>query len=59
MENQENSTPTPREDSLAGFQLAMVYAPEQPFEELYTPENALLRGTLFAALDKPLVKGGK
>ena len=33
--------------------LAMVYAPKQPFEELYEPGEALARGTLFAALDLP------
>ena len=33
--------------------LAMVYAPKQPFENLYDPSEALARGTLFAALDLP------
>ena len=33
--------------------LAMVYSPKQAFEGLYEPEEALSRGTLFAALDLP------
>ena len=37
-----------------GVQLAMVYSPEQAFRSLYTPERALLRGTVFEELDKPL-----
>lgn len=35
-------------------QLAMVYSPHQCFRMLYTPEKALMRGTLFEELDKPL-----
>ena len=35
-------------------QLAMVYAPFQCFRMTYAPENALMRGTLFEELDKPL-----
>lgn len=38
---------------LRGFPLAMVYAPEQEWQELYTPEEALSRGTLFPALHYP------
>ena len=38
-----------------GFPIAMVYAPNAPFEDLYeTPSEALCRGTLFRALDLPL-----
>ncbi len=43
---------------LAGRSLAMVYAPCQEFESLYTPEQGLCRGTLFADLDKPFLAGG-
>ena len=35
-------------------QLAMVYSPCQAFRMLYSPEAALMRGTLFEELDKPL-----
>ena len=35
-------------------QLAMVYSPIQDYTGLYEPEEALSRGTLFRALDKPL-----
>lgn len=38
--------------------LAIVYAPMQDFTGLYTPAEGLARGTLFAALDKPLAVGG-
>ena len=33
--------------------LAMVYAPKQIFKDLYEPNEALERGTLFRALDLP------
>ena len=36
------------------LQLAMVYSPIQDYTGLYEPEEALARGTLFRALDKPL-----
>lgn len=35
-------------------QLAMVYSPYQCWRMLYSPEKALMRGTLFEELDKPL-----
>ena len=34
--------------------LAYAYVPIQKFGETYTPEEGLMRGTLFPALDKPL-----
>lgn len=52
MNDQMNKPATPHE----GLQLAMVYSPLQAFEKLYSPEDALLRGTLFESLDKPLVE---
>ncbi len=39
--------------------LAMVYAPHQAFRHLHDKEEALLRGTLFRELDKPLEVGGR
>ena len=39
--------------------LAIVYAPMQEFTGLYTPAEGLAHGTLFAALDKPLMTGGR
>lgn len=46
-----------------GFPIAMVYAPNAPFEDLYeSPSEALQAGTLFRALDLPLetaMKGGR
>ena len=38
-------------------QLAMVYAPMQCFRMLYNHSDALMRGTLFEELDKPLSEG--
>jgi len=37
--------------------LGMTYAPMQRFHKLYTPEEALCRGTLFCELDLPF-RGG-
>ena len=34
--------------------LAYAYVPIQRWRMLYTPENALMRGTLFEELDKPM-----
>ena len=43
--------------------LAMVYSPDQEFEELYCPEDGLEAGTVFMKLDKPFggrtISGGK
>ncbi|MBS6462870.1 MAG: spore coat associated protein CotJA [Ruminococcus sp.] len=41
------------ENCLAGRSLAMVYSPCQQFRELYEPDEALTKGTLFRELDKP------
>lgn len=38
--------------------LAMVYAKLHPFSGVYSPEEALSRGTLFQALDMPFTAGG-
>ncbi len=35
--------------------LAAAFIPPQSWEEIYTPEVALSRGTLFAQLDKPFI----
>ena len=40
--------------SCSTAQLAMVYSPMQCFRMLYSPEKALMRGTMFEELDKPL-----
>ena len=37
--------------------LAMVYSPLQEFREIYTPDVALSRGTMFAELDLPFEGG--
>ena len=41
------------------FPLGMMYAPMQEFRKLYTPEDALCRGTLFCELDLPFRGGDK
>ena len=46
----DNNTNTP---------LAMVYSPMQKWGNLYTPEEALKYGTLFADLNFPWVAGEK
>ena len=61
-----NSMTTPREGCSMGEcgcgscsrrQLAMVYAPMQCFRMLYNHSDALMKGTLFEELDKPLEEG--
>ena len=52
--------PAPPENTVSsnpmtGFPLAMAYVPYQAFEDLYEPNKALERGTLFRALDMPFV----
>ena len=44
---------------LSGYPLAMVYSPEQGFENMYEPEEGLARGTLFKALDMPFEGDGR
>lgn len=41
--------------SLQGCSIAMVYTPEQEFEELYDADIALTRGTIFKQLDLPFL----
>lgn len=51
------TTATARDNTLA---LAMAYVPMQCLKTIYSPQTALLRGTLFPELDKPFTgrKGG-
>lgn len=42
-----------------GLPLGMMYAPMQEFRQLYTPEEALCRGTLFCELDLPFRGGAR
>ena len=49
---------------LDGYPLAMVYAPNQTFHELYDLEHSLAAGTIFSELDLPFLgmrvgKGGQ
>ncbi len=39
---------------ISGLPVGATYAPLQKFEDIYDPERALERGTVFAALDLPL-----
>ena len=43
---------------LEGKSLAMVYSPKQYWRKLYTPEDALMHGTLFVELNKPFFEEG-
>ena len=45
-------------DCLRGMSLAMVYSPYQHFRDIYTPDVALDRGTLFSELDLPFEGAG-
>lgn len=38
--------------------LAMAYVPVQQWQDLYEPEEALCRGTIFRQLDLPFEGGG-
>ena len=52
----EAYNPVCREDCAKGAEkmvLAMAYVKDQPFEALYTPEEALREGTLFMGLNLP------
>ena len=40
---------------MTGYPLAMAYVPWQRLDEMYTPETALERGTLYPELDKPFM----
>ena len=53
------TTPPPAQECFANYppitptSLAIVYSPVQAFVKIYDPPKALVRGTLFAELDKP------
>ena len=55
----ENAPCTSGACPLAGYPLAMVYSPEQAFENLYEPDEGLSRGTIFKALDMPFLGDGR
>ncbi len=38
--------------------LTMAFVNMQPFDKVYSPADAFCAGTLFPALDKPLLVGG-
>ena len=43
--------------TLRGYPLAMVYAPDHEWDDMYDEEEALSRGTLFRPLDLPFYPG--
>lgn len=43
---------------LKGVPLSMVYSPYQEWENIYDPETALKRGTIFKCLDFPFMHAG-
>ena len=45
-------------DVLGQFPIAMAYVPWQEWRNLYTCEQAIQRGTVFAELDKPFMGMG-
>ena len=48
-----------RGDCLDNMPLAYVYAPDQKFRMMYSPEDALAHGTLFEELYKPMEVYGR
>ena len=51
-------TQTPRQEAVCDFGVengvgAALYMPLMRFDEIYDPDTAIRRGTMFAALDKP------
>ncbi|MEG0899647.1 MAG: spore coat associated protein CotJA [Oscillospiraceae bacterium] len=44
------------EDKMRRFSLAMAYVPWQQFQNIYTGDVALARGTMFKELDFPLLR---
>lgn len=46
------------EGSVTREALAMAYVPNQSFDMLYEPDEALEKGTIFAALYLPYCAGG-
>lgn len=51
---------THKDDVLFGLPLAIGYVPWQIWQDIYEPEKALDRGTIFQQLDKPFLgsRGG-
>ena len=59
MGEESSYSPMPQRSTwgLENYPLASVYAPMQIWRNLYDPETALERGTLFKELDLPFVCG--
>ena len=47
-----------RNDILSDLPLAMAYVPWQEWQNLYSAETALCKGTIFKDLDKPFLRIG-
>ncbi len=59
-EMKNNSRPTEDERcEINNMPLAMVYSPEQKWQNTYSPKDALAHGTLFADLYFPWLAGEK
>lgn len=57
---EERHEPVPRPYPMPAMVLGMAYVPEQAWGDLYEPEEALKRGTLFRNLEYPFMsKGGQ
>ena len=53
LEHNENSNCGTYQVSEFNYSLAMVYSPEQIWQNLYTEEEGFVAGTIFKELDKP------
>lgn len=49
-----------QDDPLRNMVIAMAYVPWQKWRDIYEPDKALCRGTIFKELEKPFLgKGGR
>ncbi len=55
----ENETSYGNKDDIADFPLAMAYVPYQIWNEVYTTDEILSKGTLFPELYKPFMGAGR
>ena len=57
-DREETSANTDRRDSLSELPIAMAYVPWQEWRDIYNPDRALSRGTIFEELDLPFRGAG-
>lgn len=55
--NFSNCNSNTEKNVIDSMPIGMAYVPWQIFTDIYTPEKALTRGTIFSQLDKPFLGG--